>query len=206
MTFKELLPLAADHLWQSTLFGAAAAIVALLLKRHSASVRYWVWFAGSAKFLVPFAALIALGGYSSWRSVDVVPFQPSPLLIEAVGQPFTQEAVTLGPARSRPVESFGTDWLPAAIAAVWLAGALFVLRRALREWFRVRAIARAATELTVGREVEILRALEGAGRSKPLPLMVTDAFLEPGILGVIRPVLLWPRTIDRKSTRLNSSH
>jgi hypothetical protein len=56
MTFKELFPLAADHLWQSTLFGAAAAIVALLLKRHSASVRYWVWFAGSAKFLVPFAA------------------------------------------------------------------------------------------------------------------------------------------------------
>src|SRR5688500_20132459 len=113
MTFKELLPLAADHLWQSTLFGAAAAIVALLLKRHSASVRYWVWFAGSAKFLVPFAALIALGGYSSWRSIDVVPFQPSPLLHENAGPPFTQEAVTRRPARTSPEEPFGHACDPA---------------------------------------------------------------------------------------------
>jgi len=201
MTLQQLLALAADHLWQSTLFGAVAAIVAVLLKRHSASIRFWVWFAASAKFLLPFAALIAVGGYSSWRSVDVVPYQPSPLLIEALGQPFTQEAVTLRPARPRPVESSGTDWVLPAIATVWFAGALFVLLRTSREWFRVRAIARAGTELTDGREVATLRALErAAGGSQQLPLVATDAFLEPGILGVIRPVLLWPRTMSGRLT------
>ena len=59
----DLLALAGDHLWQSTLFAVAALVVAALLKHHSASLRYWVWFAASAKFLVPFATLVAIGGY-----------------------------------------------------------------------------------------------------------------------------------------------
>ena len=54
-----------------------------------------MWFAASAKFLVPFAALVALGGYSSWRSVEIVPYREGPVLIETVGQPFSQDAVTL---------------------------------------------------------------------------------------------------------------
>ena len=201
MTVQELLALAADHLWQSTLFAAAAAIVALLLKRHSASVRYWVWFAASAKFLVPFAALIAIGGYSSWRSVDVIPYEPAPPLIETVGQPFTQQAATVPTPRQRQAESPMREWLPPALAAVWLAGALFFLIHSLREWFRVRAIARRAIELTAGREVEMLRALERAESSSTrLALKATDTFLEPGILGIVRPVLLWPRTMGERLT------
>ena len=69
---RELLALAGDHLWQSTLFAAAAVVVAMLLKRHSAALRYWIWFVASAKFLVPVVALVAIGGYSSWRVVEIV--------------------------------------------------------------------------------------------------------------------------------------
>lgn len=89
---REFLALAGDHLWQSTVFAAAAAAVAMTLRRHSPALRYWVWFAASAKFLVPFAALVALGGYTSWRSVEIVPYREGPVLIETVGQPFSQDA------------------------------------------------------------------------------------------------------------------
>ena len=48
-----------DHLWQSTLFAAAAGLLTLALRGNSARVRHYLWFAASAKFLVPFAALSA---------------------------------------------------------------------------------------------------------------------------------------------------
>ena len=43
-----------NHLWQSTLFVAAAGLLSLVLRGNRAQVRYWLWFAASFKFLVPF--------------------------------------------------------------------------------------------------------------------------------------------------------
>jgi uncharacterized protein (TIGR03435 family) len=200
LSTRELLALAGDHLWQSTLFAAAAFIAAALLKRHSAALRYWIWFVASAKFLVPVAALVALGGYSSWRSVDVVPYREGPVLIEAVGQPFSQEGVALRTPRPRAgADAAIVSWLPPTLLAVWAAGAAFFLIRSLLQWYRIRTIARDAVPMTTGREVLILRALEDS-TAAPLPLRVTDSFLEPGIFGIVRPVLLWPRAISERLT------
>src|SRR5580658_2737026 len=49
------------HLWQSTLFVGAAWLVTLALRTNRAQVRYWIWFAASVKFLIPFSFLIGLG-------------------------------------------------------------------------------------------------------------------------------------------------
>ena len=57
-----------DHLWQSTCFAAAAWLLTLALKANAARVRYAVWLAASAKFFVPFAALVAVGSQFSWRT------------------------------------------------------------------------------------------------------------------------------------------
>jgi len=51
-----------DHLWQSTLFALPLGALTLLLRRHAASLRFWLWFAASVKFLVPFSVLMVLGG------------------------------------------------------------------------------------------------------------------------------------------------
>ena len=203
-SFQEVLVLAADHLWQSTLFAAVAALVAFLLKRHSPSLRYWVWFAASAKFLVPFAALVALGGYSSWRSIEIVPYREGPVLIETVGQPFSQNTVALSaprqPGRSRPPSAIVT-WLPTTLLVAWALGAVLFLGRSLLQWRRVRTIAHEAVPLTSGREVDVLRSLERTlGHGRPLPLRCTESFLEPGIFGIARPVLLWPRAISERLT------
>ena len=51
-----------NHLWQSTLFAGVAGLLTLALRKNPARVRHWVWVAASLKFLVPFSALVGLGG------------------------------------------------------------------------------------------------------------------------------------------------
>ena len=57
---------AANHLWQSTLVAALAGLLTLAFRRNRAQVRYWLWLAASLKFLIPFAALTALGRQFGW--------------------------------------------------------------------------------------------------------------------------------------------
>ena len=52
----------ANHLWQSTLFAAAAWLITLFLKKNRARIRYWIWFTVTIKFLIPFSLLVSLGG------------------------------------------------------------------------------------------------------------------------------------------------
>lgn len=47
----------ANHLWQSTLFAAAAGLLTLSLRKNRAQTRYWLWLAASVKFLIPFSPL-----------------------------------------------------------------------------------------------------------------------------------------------------
>jgi len=62
----------ADHLWQSTLVVAAVAVLALVLRRNRAEVRHTLWMAASIKFLIPFAALMAVGQQLDWREAPTV--------------------------------------------------------------------------------------------------------------------------------------
>src|SRR6201996_5448256 len=50
-----------NHLWQTTAFAAAIALGTLALRRNSPRVRYWLWFAASMKFLIPFSPLVSTG-------------------------------------------------------------------------------------------------------------------------------------------------
>src|SRR5687768_16459341 len=60
----------ANHIWQSTIFAAAVALLTLMFRNNSASVRYWIWFAAMIKFLIPFAVLTAVA--------NVVPLPHAP--------------------------------------------------------------------------------------------------------------------------------
>lgn len=62
-----MIPGVVAHLWQSTLFVGTAWLVALSLRTNRARLRYWVWFAASAKFLIPFSLLVGLGPRSPSR-------------------------------------------------------------------------------------------------------------------------------------------
>jgi bla regulator protein blaR1 len=58
--------------------------------------------------------------------------------------------------------------------------------------------------LRQGREVETLRRLEGiGGMQKGIEILMSRASLEPGVFGIVRPVLVWPQGI---SERLEDAH
>src|SRR5438132_11239153 len=83
----------ANHLWQSTLVLVAAALLNSILQRNRARVRFGVWLAASTKFLVPFAALVAVGRQFGVRTATAT--TDITFIIEAIGQPFSvSSAVT----------------------------------------------------------------------------------------------------------------
>lgn len=62
----------ANHLWQSTLFAAAAWLLTLAWRKNRAAVRYLLWLAASVKFLIPFSLLVSLGSHLEWRTPRAV--------------------------------------------------------------------------------------------------------------------------------------
>src|SRR5580658_8410560 len=58
-----------NHLWQSTLFGLAAASLTIVFRNNRAGIRFWLWLTASFKFLLPFSPLMSLGRSATWRSV-----------------------------------------------------------------------------------------------------------------------------------------
>ena len=55
-----------NHLWQSTVFVALAALLAAALRKNRAHIRHAVWVTASLKFFVPFSLLLALGSQWAW--------------------------------------------------------------------------------------------------------------------------------------------
>ena len=106
----------ANHLWQSTLFAAAAAVLALVLRKHAARVRYWLWFAASIKFLIPFSVLVALGSQFEWRSAAApAPPREAPLL-----ETFETAVAAIPAAPSKNLPH--SDRTSAILVAIWAIG------------------------------------------------------------------------------------
>lgn len=201
-----IAPALGNHLWQSTLCVAAAGLLALALRKNRAAARYGLWFAASVKFLVPFSLLVALGSH-------LAPPRPQPrataggfyFVMEEVSRPFSQAAP--GSQRvtqsRRPWEAGLSDQLvralPAGIAGLWLCGFLGVLGLWCRRWRGMTKVLRGATPLRQGREAEALRRAKGlTGIRAPIELLSSPASLEPGIFGIIKPVLVWPQRISER--------
>jgi bla regulator protein blaR1 len=196
----ETLAFLGNHVWQSTVFAAAAAFVTLAFQRHRASVRYGLWLAASAKFLIPFAALVAIGGQVSWRSVDIVPYENPGVLIEAVGAPFSQDLIAVRRGAQQPATESFAAVLPAALVGIWAIGCAALLLTWSVRWTRMRAVRRRASVLQAGREADIMRRIAPRHGVSPLPIVVSDTSVEPGVFGITRPVLLWPRGIGAQLT------
>jgi bla regulator protein blaR1 len=183
----------ANHLWQSTLFALVAALVALALRKNHARVRYQLWLAASLKFLIPFCLLIRLGGHLG-RPYGRAETQPEfYFVIQKVSQPFTHT-----PSLMQWVAASLLPLLPGILASLWLSGFVTVIVLTWLRWRRVTAAVRDAQPMSHGREVDALRNLEAiAGLRKQITFCISSSSLEPGIFGIIRPVLLWPEAISQ---------
>jgi bla regulator protein BlaR1 len=177
----------AAHLWQSTLFAGAAWLAALLLERNRARDRYWVWFAASAKFLVPFSLLVQFGTVMPHRTSAVMTGTGWLGTATEFSRPLglSTAAVYLHGAASVTASSY----FEAAVLALWASGVAALVICWLLRWRHVRALLKSARPVSVRSAWEIR-----------VPVMSAPDLIEPGVIGILRPVLLLPEGIaDRFS-------
>ncbi len=163
-----------NHLWQSTLFVAAIWLLTLVFRRNRAAVRYSLWLAASLKFLVPFSVLFEVGS-----RVPVVPPSELSVAIEEFTQPFT-------PIASNPLPA-APDYLPTLLVFVWFGGFLSVAYPWMASWRKLRLTVRDATQLHLDANL-------------PVKVMTCSGRLEPGIFGIVSPVLLLPEGVTDRLT------
>ena len=203
-----MAPAMGNHLWQSTLCLFIAGLLTLVLRKNHARARYGLWLAASVKFLVPFSLLIALGTHLASPRF-VAPAETGYFFaVEEVSQPFTKQA---GSVERRLPRELAADWhyrflpaIPPILVAVWFGGILLVLAGWWRRWRGIAEAVHAAEPLRDGREVEALtRVSRRAGVRKRIDVLLSPMSLEPGIFGIVDPVLVWPAEI---SEHLQDAH
>ena len=173
-----------NHLWQSTLFAAAAGLLTVAFRKNRAQVRYWLWFSASFKFLAPFALLMTLGSHLQWtRAPHKIAAQVAAPAVSftmmQISRPFP-DTLPLAPSTR------GTrDWALLATLGVWASGFASVALIRFLGWLRIRAAVRAGTPIDIPAAVEV--------RSSP-------DLLEPGVVGLLRPILLLPAGIAGRLT------
>jgi len=199
-----IAPSLGNHLWQSTLFASAIALLTLALRNNRAQVRYWLWLTASLKFLIPFSLLVGLGSHMASPRATAAPKTGLYIAMEQVGQPFTRQGIPPIPDATPSTAFQSLIHLLLALLVVWLCGFVVVLFVWSVRWRRISVAVREAEPLSQGREVEVLRRLESAaGMPKHVEIRSSRGSLEPGIFGITRPVLLWPHGI---TGRLEDEH
>lgn len=189
-----------DHLWQSTLFVGIVALAAFALRGRSAGVRSALWFVASLKFLVPLAALSAVGAAVGARLPMNVPGTAAATFVGALDAPLVAAASTAITVTEAAGSSASGTWLT-ALLVTWSVGTALALITFAVRWGQAIRLTRAATPLDTGREVALLRSLEAAlGHTWPLRIRLARGSTEPAVFGVMFPVLLWPAAMsDRLS-------
>jgi uncharacterized protein (TIGR03435 family) len=204
-----------NHLWQSTLFVLAAGVVAFALRKNGAHIRHRVWVVASLKFLVPFSVLMSLGSALPHLRTSTATAAPGALAapalslaVDRLAQPFTDDVFF---APTSATTQAVTNWTAIIIVSTWTIGFLAVAFMRLRGWRRIRAAVQASAPLplvaaglqprgTYG-GLPVPRAVEGKPAAyECLQVRSSPGFLEPGVVGWWKPVLLVPAGIEHHLT------
>jgi bla regulator protein BlaR1 len=171
-----------NHLWQSTVFAGVAGLLTLALRGNRARVRHTVWLIASLKFLIPFATLTWLGSRIEWRRP--IPTSPTnfAIVIDQVAQPFS----SVVPVELPAVHPQSVNWLPSALLIVWACGVGSLAMVWAIRLRRIQRLVRASSSLDLG---------------LPIVTRSSESVLEPGVFGIVHPVLLLPEGIVERLTR-----
>lgn len=169
------LALAANHVWQSTLFALAIWVLTQGFRSNSAAIRHRLWLAASAKFLLPLAWVASL--------VASVPIQ-NPILAADLSGSVASISAPFASALPAVTVVLAHDYA-AVLFTIWMLGSALCLLQWWYRWWRLRVIVAAASPLNL---------------SLPIPAKACEANLEPGVFGVLRPILLIPAGLCTRLT------
>jgi uncharacterized protein (TIGR03435 family) len=175
-----------DHLWQSTLMAIAIGLSTIAFRRNDARVRYWLWFSASAKFLIPFSVVSALG--------SMLPFAPAVQAIASSAEWLAPVASSSPPIDSpafalpAPAADAGSNVWRVVLLAIWASGSVGIVLSRLGTWRRIRRLVLASRPIDFAGVV----AMPG------VRVHAAPGLLEPAVVGLWRPILLLPVEIDRQ--------
>lgn len=175
-----------NHVWQSTIFAAVAALLTLAFRKNRAQVRYSLWLSASLKFLIPFSLLMTLGSSLQWAPAAQKIVAAPAISIEMlqVSQPFPEALPLISHAP-------GTrDSAAIAIFALWLCGFSAIALIRFRDWRGIRIAVRSSTPLDI----------PAMGIPPIVEIRSSPGLLEPGVVGLFRPILLLPEGIVESLT------
>ncbi len=164
----------ANHVWQSTLFAGLAGLLTLAFRKNRARVRYGIWLAASCKFFVPLSWLIALGGLVRWRTA-VEGASPNIAFVVETTQQFAAPVVS-----AHPLATPSHSMMPTVIFVIWVCGFVGISCAWWIRWRRIRAMVRNGPPVQV---------------AIPIPAICSRAQAEPGVFGLLHPVLILPEGI-----------
>lgn len=203
-------PMLANHLWQATLFSLLALAAAVSLRRAPARARYFAWLVALLKFALPSFFLFFLASQAGLdlSSVSLRDARPesgainvSPLLSPVTSpapfvraeEPEASESAASVAATSETKSAAGGFSLTGVAFCLWLAGCALLALSWLRKSYALAASIRKGREVDTGREADALRRVKSAfGVGREVRLVVTTAVSEPGVWGVLRPVVVLP--------------
>ena len=183
------------HLWQSTLCLLLAVLLALVFRRASARIRHTIWTFASVKFLVPFSLFVLAGDYLGSLASPLTSAEVS------VATRWLDRPLSLWNLGAHPTFLGGQTLV--LLALVWALGTAGLTAWRWKEWRALSRLVRVSTRLDEGREVRLLRGItRGSTRPQQIEILQCHSTLEPGVLGIVRPNLLWPVGLsDRLSDR-----
>ena len=175
------------HLFESTLFAAAALVLALCCRNQSAAVRHRIWLLAAGKFAFPIA-LITFAGTHLRAVLDVH---------HSVDLRTALPVFNLAPPSPVSAAASGS-LLPPVLLAIWLGGAFI----ALLSWSRKLFLPVDCSGVTTSAERAVLNDLQARLR---LPTTVRLASspqpFGPQLHGLWRPLILIPEALSQTLTR-----
>ncbi len=184
-----------EHLLQSTLFAVFLGLITLCFTNNRAAVRYWLWFAASVKFLIPFSLIVGIGEYLRWETAPAVALDipwsaeaiaplVSPIVTPTASTLTTASDIGLAPTQVafEPASS-GLD-LGSVLIAIWVIGSAFLFCRWMVQGMRLAAVRKASRP-----------APTNVANTAAIPVRLSNSLFEPGLVGIFRPVLLQPEGI-----------
>jgi beta-lactamase regulating signal transducer with metallopeptidase domain len=164
-----------DHVWQSSLFVVLAWGLASLLRRNGAHLRHGIWCAASLKFLVPFSMITFIGSKIGENVMGLGTNGSISGAVQQAAAPFIAPATFIASP-----DSHLTGLAELALMMAWAIGASALVLRWFARWRELNAIVRAAIPSAI---------------NAPIPVLSSPTLLEPGVVGIRRPVLLLPEAI-----------
>ncbi len=202
-----------DFAWKGTAVFAAAGMAALCLRRASASARHVVWTASLASALaVPFMSR----ALPQWKLPVWNPESTATVSFYVDAMPSVVDMKQSGPASTATGRdlSRGTaqvtrhgGWIP-VVVLLWFAGAALMLLRMAIGRVALRVLRRKSAPASQSVQALASDLAFRLGITPPIEVLTTCSGVIPVTWGVLRPVILVPRSLlsDLSALRVTLIH